>query len=206
MSSPPQPSGIARDVVWQQCDARPRPTAPPRLEERVRVGDRERQRTAALLGDAGAAGLLDLDELDDRLAKAWRATTGADLAVLEADLPAALRRQRDGREAAVQVRELARAGLGDHVAAYAAVMALLVAIWLAVGGPAATGTPGRSGRRWDGGSGWPATCAPPAPRPPDLSGSTTPPAAGATTRCESRASWGGHPRGRRWRGQLTTAV
>lgn len=110
-----------------------RPAAPARLEPGARVGDRDRQRTAELLGDAAAAGLLGLEELDARLARVWRARTGADLAVLEADLPATLRGQRDRREAAARAREVARAGLGHHLAAYAAVMALLVAIWLAVG-------------------------------------------------------------------------
>ena len=98
-----------------------------------RVGDRERERTAVLLTDAAAAGLLTLAELDDRLARAWRAGTGAELSALEDDLPTSLLRERDRREAAARARELARAGLGPHVASYLGVMALLTAIWLLVG-------------------------------------------------------------------------
>lgn len=99
----------------------------------ARVGDADRHRTATLLGNAAAAGLLTLDELDDRLARTWSAGTGADLAAVEADLPAALRADRDRRERALQAGAVARAALGHHVASYAAVMTLLVAIWLVVG-------------------------------------------------------------------------
>lgn len=105
----------------------------PTLEPDARVGDHDRQRTAALLGDAAAAGLLSLHELDQRLAEAWSAGTGRELEALEADLPVALRSARDRRDAARRAREVARAGLGAHLASYTAVMALLVAIWLAVG-------------------------------------------------------------------------
>lgn len=98
-----------------------------------RVGDRDRQRTAALLADAAGAGLLSLDELDARLTDVWRAGVAAELAALEADLPAALRRERDRREAARHAQEAARAGLGHHLAWYLAVLVLLVTIWLVAG-------------------------------------------------------------------------
>ena len=108
-------------------------TAPAQVRADARVSDHDRQRTAALLSDAAGAGLLTLDELDRRLAWAWSATTGGDLAVLEADLPTSVRRARDRRDAALRAREVARAGLAAHLMSYAVVMVLLVTIWLVVG-------------------------------------------------------------------------
>lgn len=99
----------------------------------ARVGDADRERTAGLLADAVAAGYLRMDELDERLARTWSATTGAQLRDVESDLPAALRRDRARREAADQARAVARAGLRPHLASYVGVMVLLVAIWLLVG-------------------------------------------------------------------------
>jgi hypothetical protein len=80
-----------------------------------------------------AAGYLRLDELDERLTVVWSATTAGQLQATESDLPSGLRRAHDRREAAARVRAAARAGLLPHLAAYAAVMLLLVAVWLAVG-------------------------------------------------------------------------
>ena len=107
--------------------------APAQLEAGTRVGDLDRQRTAALLSDAAAAGLLTLDELDERLVGTWAAVTGRELTALEADLPAALRSARDRREAARRAREAARAGLEAHLTSYVAVMVLLMTLWLVAG-------------------------------------------------------------------------
>ena len=107
--------------------------APALVDAAARVGDDERQRTAVLLGDAAAAGVLSLDELDQRLAAVWSAGTGGQLAALEADLPRALRSARDRRETARRAREVARAGLAAHLVSYASGMVLLLTIWLAVG-------------------------------------------------------------------------
>jgi hypothetical protein len=59
----------------------------PRVDGRLRVGDAERDRAAAALGEHFGAGRLDRDEFDARLAAALTARTEADLAVLFADLP-----------------------------------------------------------------------------------------------------------------------
>lgn len=119
------------------CGGQVRPAAraavPSALGPQTRVGDADRQRTASLLADGAAAGVLTLDELDERLARTWGAGTGAELAAVEADLPPALRVERARRESALQARGLARAGLPHHLMSYAVVMALLVTIWLAVG-------------------------------------------------------------------------
>lgn len=53
----------------------------------VRIGDREREEAARVLGDHFAEGRLDRGEYDDRLAAAFAARTERDLAVLFADLP-----------------------------------------------------------------------------------------------------------------------
>jgi hypothetical protein len=99
----------------------------------ARVGDDDRQRTAALLSDAAGAGVLTLDELDQRLAGVWSSGTGRELAALEADLPTGLRSARDRRDTALRARDVARAGLAGHLTSYAVVMVLLLAVWLVVG-------------------------------------------------------------------------
>ncbi|RJK97818.1 DUF1707 domain-containing protein [Vallicoccus soli] len=100
---------------------------------RARAGDADRERTSALLGDAAGAGYLRLDELDERLDRALAARTTGELDALVADLPASLRQERERRERALRERASAQACLRPQVRAYAAVMALLVGIWLAVG-------------------------------------------------------------------------
>jgi hypothetical protein len=59
-------------------------------EERpaLRIGDAERNSTAALLRRHAAEGRLTLDELDERLGRAYAAKTAADLNELLVDLPA----------------------------------------------------------------------------------------------------------------------
>ncbi|WP_067666575.1 DUF1707 SHOCT-like domain-containing protein [Nocardia miyunensis] len=53
----------------------------------VRIGTAEREQAAASLGEHFAAGRLEVDEYDDRVARAYAAKTAADLAVLFSDLP-----------------------------------------------------------------------------------------------------------------------
>jgi hypothetical protein len=54
----------------------------------MRASDAERERVADLLREACLEGRLDADELDERLAAAYRARTRGELAPLVADLPA----------------------------------------------------------------------------------------------------------------------
>ena len=98
-----------------------------------RAGDQDRHRTADLLAVATGRGLLRVDELDQRLAAVWSATSTGELTALTDDLPAEVRREHASQQAALQARTAARAGLAGHVRSYLAVMALLVGIWLAVG-------------------------------------------------------------------------
>jgi hypothetical protein len=103
----------------------------------TRVGDRERERVAAVVTDAVAEGLVGLDEVDARVGAVWSARTEEELAAVTADLPPAWLRARGERlRAQTQrdaLRRAARAGLRGHVASYVSVMLLLVAIWLVVG-------------------------------------------------------------------------
>jgi uncharacterized protein DUF1707 len=55
----------------------------------TRVSDAERDAAATRLRDAAAEGRLDLEELAERLAAAYAATTRAELEPLTADLPGA---------------------------------------------------------------------------------------------------------------------
>ena len=113
-----------------QPATRPTPLADPRVrtaDPRVRVGDAERDRVIDQLADHHAAGRLTLAEFEDRMAAASTARTGADLAVLTADLPAPMVPQRPARPATW------RLDLDPAVRTYLAVMALLWLIWLLTG-------------------------------------------------------------------------
>lgn len=55
--------------------------------DRLRIGDAERERAVAALGEHYAVGRLTREEYDERCEAAWAARTGADLRPLFADLP-----------------------------------------------------------------------------------------------------------------------
>lgn len=74
----------------------------------MRVGDAEREAAAAELREHYASGRLTLDELNERLDKAFAARTRADLSALMTDLPSA----RPGW-AAAGARPGAPAGIGS---------------------------------------------------------------------------------------------
>jgi hypothetical protein len=76
------------------------------------------------LADHHAAGRLTLAEFEDRMASAQTARTGADLAVLTADLPSPPTPRSPARPAT------RRLDLDPAVRTYLAVMALLWLIWL----------------------------------------------------------------------------
>jgi hypothetical protein len=105
-----------------------RPTGLPvrTTDPQVRIGDAERDRVIDQLADHHAAGRLTLAEFEDRMAAASTARTGADLAVLTADLPAPPPRS-PARPAARRLQ------LDPAVRTYLAVMALLWLIWLVTG-------------------------------------------------------------------------
>ena len=57
------------------------------MDEHLRIGDAERERAAAHLGEHYAQGRLTTDEHAERLDRIWSARTRADLAPIFADLP-----------------------------------------------------------------------------------------------------------------------
>jgi len=59
--------------------------------ERMRASDADRERAVAFLHDAATEGRLSADELDDRLAQAFAATTYGELDTLVGDLPIPVR-------------------------------------------------------------------------------------------------------------------
>ncbi len=74
----------------------------------VRASQAERDRTVDELRDHAAAGRLGMDELEQRVERALRATTRGDLAVLVRDLPA-LRRERSRGNAVARGLKLSAA-------------------------------------------------------------------------------------------------
>jgi fatty acid desaturase len=103
------------------------PTAPA-----VRAGDRERDRTANQLGRALAQGYLAMDEYETRLQAVFAAHTTAELRQLLADLPLdRLRRNVPRRRDAL--RKAARRSVRIHLAGYAAMVVIVLSVWLTVG-------------------------------------------------------------------------
>jgi hypothetical protein len=88
------------------------PTAPA-----VRAGDHERDRTANQLGKALAQRYLAMDEYETRLQAVFAAHTTAELRQLLADLPL----------------DRLRRSVHIHLAGYAAMVVIVLSVWLAVG-------------------------------------------------------------------------
>ncbi|UXA14224.1 DUF1707 domain-containing protein [Mycobacterium sp. SMC-8] len=98
----------------------------------VRAGDRDRDATAALLGQALAQGYLDMAEYETRLQAVYDAHTNPDLRRLTADLPVAELRRNDPQRAAAR-RASARRGMHLHLAGYLAMVVVVLTVWLVVG-------------------------------------------------------------------------
>lgn len=96
------------------------------------VGDRDRDTTAELLGLALAQGYLDMTEYESRLQTVYDAHTAPDLRLLTSDLPVAELRRNDPRRRAARTAA-ARRGIHLHVAAYLAMVVIVLTVWLAVG-------------------------------------------------------------------------
>jgi hypothetical protein len=92
----------------------------------LRASDAERERTVDALRAHAAAGRLDAEELEERLAGALGAARRADLAALLADLPAP---QERPRPAAARPRQRH----GKDPRAFVPIAILLVAIWALTG-------------------------------------------------------------------------
>ena len=94
----------------------------------LRASDAERETVVARLREHGAAGRLDVGELEDRIGAAYAAKTRGELVWLLEDLPAL------GTPAPVRSAPRAqRHGTGDDLRVFAGVSLLLCAIWLLTG-------------------------------------------------------------------------
>src|SRR4051794_1934064 len=105
-------------------------TAPPVTS--VRAGDRDRERTADLLGQALSQGYLAFDEYEHRLQAAVAAHTAGELHALLADLPTAQLHRNDPQRRAARHRA-ARLSVRIHLGAYLAMVVIVLTVWLAVG-------------------------------------------------------------------------
>lgn len=97
----------------------------------IRAGDRDRERTAAHLGQALAQGYLELDEYDRRLQQAFSMHTTGELRELLADLPLDRIRRADPRRRAARIAA-ARRGVRIHLGAYLAMALIVLTVWAAV--------------------------------------------------------------------------
>ncbi len=97
----------------------------------LRVGDRERERTAARLGQAFSQGYLSMEDYDTRLQRAFEADTAGALAQQLADLPIGRISRHDPKRRARRIAA-ARRGVMIHAAAYLAMCLTVLGVWLAV--------------------------------------------------------------------------
>ncbi|MEZ0358704.1 DUF1707 domain-containing protein [Mycobacterium sp. SA01] len=97
----------------------------------VRVGDRDRENTADLLSHALAQGYVDLAEYETRVQAAFAAENTEQLRRVLVDLPVDHLRRTDPRRVAARKRA-ARASVRLHAAGYLAMVAIVLAVWLAV--------------------------------------------------------------------------
>jgi hypothetical protein len=106
-------------------------TFTPDVTADVRAGDREREVAARQLGLALSLGYLDMAEYEDRIGKAFASHTTGELRSLLADLPAGRLRLDDPARVAAG-RSAARLSVRIHLAAYLAMVVIVLTVWLAV--------------------------------------------------------------------------
>lgn len=98
----------------------------------MRAGDREREQTSDQLGQALAQGYFTLDEYETRLQATFAAHTTEELHELVADLPLDRIRRNDPRRRQAR-RKAAWRGVQIHLAAYLAMVLIVLTVWLVVG-------------------------------------------------------------------------
>ena len=103
----------------------------PSSDAHTRVGDGEREKVVARLGQAFAQGYLSLSEYETRLGQAIEAQTAGALNQPLADLPVRRIARNDPRRHAARAAA-ARRGVQIHVSAYLTASLLMIAIWLAL--------------------------------------------------------------------------
>jgi Domain of unknown function (DUF1707)/2TM domain len=97
----------------------------------VRVGDHEREKVIARLGQAFTQGYLSIPEYQTRLDRAFEAQTAGELGDVLSDLPVGRIVRDDPRRRAARAAA-ARRGVQIHLVAYLAAALLMIGIWLAV--------------------------------------------------------------------------
>jgi hypothetical protein len=97
----------------------------------IRVGDHDRVATADVLSQALAQGYFDLGEYETRVQSAFAAQRADELRRIVADLPVAHLRRTDPRRIAAR-KNAARASVRLHLGAYAAMVVIVLTVWLAV--------------------------------------------------------------------------
>lgn len=95
------------------------------------AGDRDREKTADLLGQALAQGYLPIDEYDRRLQAVFQAQKSSELSEFVADLPLDRIRRHDPRRHAARVAA-ARTAVRIHLGACLAMAAIVLTVWAAV--------------------------------------------------------------------------
>ncbi|GAA3386501.1 DUF1707 domain-containing protein [Cryptosporangium minutisporangium] len=125
--TPPPSSDAPRDEPSRSGPGRPSPG-------RVRSSTAERERTASILRSAAEAGLLTLDEADERMAACYQSQFRDELAPLVADLPDGGRGliPPDPDEEARE-RRADRDHLSRHIAFVTLVGTVLIGIWALAG-------------------------------------------------------------------------
>ena len=116
----------------------------------VRASDIERERTVASLRRAFATGRLRMDELEERIERAYDATWRSELRALTRDLPFEM--PIDRQRVAGGVDRVQRAFLRMHAWCYVSANTVFVSMWAWGGGeafwPAATIIPGGALLAW----------------------------------------------------------
>lgn len=95
------------------------------------AGNRDREKTADLLGLALAQGYLQLDDYDQRLQAIYQTHTAHELRQILKDLPLDHIRRHDPRRRAARIAA-ARRGVRAHLAAYLAMVVIVLTVWAAV--------------------------------------------------------------------------
>jgi hypothetical protein len=95
----------------------------------VRVGDREREKVVARLGQAFTQGYLSIPEYETRLDQAMEAQTAGALNQPLSDLPVKRIARSDPQRRAAKLAA-ARRGVQVHLIAYLAASLLIIGIWM----------------------------------------------------------------------------
>jgi hypothetical protein len=94
-----------------------------------RASDEERERTVERLRNHYAAGRMEAHELEERIERAYGATTRGELWAVQLDLP----RIASRRGVMARIERVNRAALRLHAAAYGTVNGSLIGVWALTG-------------------------------------------------------------------------